>query len=51
MANDANKCQMIYNQGTDANPSTIGKQWNTFMMDRKAIIDAAEEQLHGRRAM
>ena len=47
MANDANKGQMIYNQGTDANPSTIGKQWNTFVMDRKAIIDAAEEAYFG----
>lgn len=43
MANPANVNQMIYNQGTTANPSSIGPQWNTFKMDRKALIEAAEE--------
>lgn len=47
MANTANLGQQIYNQGTDANPSSVGKQWNFYHFDRQVIREAAEHQYFG----
>jgi N4-gp56 family major capsid protein len=42
MAINSNVGQQIYNAPPD-NPSSIGKQWNLFAFDRKALTEAKEE--------